>query len=243
MSKPKTKPKTLLKDLRVDEVSLVDKGANNKRYYLTKAADPTPVSETPTMEPILKADGSLDTEHPVIKAALEAAAASAAKAESVKIEKAVAEAKAEAEKVAKAAEEKAAAVLADKVALEKRLADEQEAKEVSESIRKCAAEFKNLPAKAEQLGPDLRAVRKSDAALADRLEHLLKSLDAIAAQALEPKGTAKAEEKSESAWAEIQKRAKAVMEAEKVSEAVAIDRVLTADNTLYAAYQAEKVRS
>lgn len=253
----KRKPKTKLQDLRVDEVSFVDKGANNKRYYLTKAADPAPsVSPTPeptpeiSMDVILKADGTLDAEHPVVKAALEAAAAAAVAAASAsdaeKVEKAVAEkvaaAQAEAEKVVKAAEDRAAAAEAEKEAIAKRLATEEEAKEVSEAIRKCATDYQNLPAKAEVLGPDLRTVRKADAALADRLESLLKSLDALAAQALTPIGSAKSEDKADTAWGEIQKRAQVLMKAEKLSEAAAIDRVLTADKSLYTAYEAEKVR-
>lgn len=243
----KTKGKTRLKNLVVNEVSLVDKGANGKHILLYKAADAVEIEmpkDTPAETPVEKAEDEAaapETETPAAKPtvdlekALADRVAEIEKAAAEKLEKALADAKAEhAVEMQKAADEK--------VALEKRLADEQEAKEVGEAIQKAATAFKNLPAKADALGPDLRKVRKACGdEVADRLESLLKSLDAAVTPALEPKGVAKAEEKSESAWAEIEKRAKSRV-SKDVSFSQAVDAVLREDNQLYTAYEAEKTQ-
>lgn len=232
----KKKPKTKLVNLRVDEVSFVDKGANNKTFYLTKAADPTPSpdSEKIVAEPadkktesILKADGSLDVESPIVKALVEQTAKVAADL-----------AKAEAEKAAQVEIQKA---LAEKAEVEKALAAERDAKEVETAIRKAAEDFKGLPAKAEELGPDLRAIRKSLPEVADRMETLLKSLKALADKALTPVGESKGADVEVTALDEIQKRA-AILKSQdpKLTDAVAFTKVLEADAKLYSRYEAEK---
>jgi hypothetical protein len=243
------KGKTRLKDLVVNEVSLVDKGANGKRFLLTKAAEPAPETvmdtETPeappaeTVEKAEEAAPAVEAEaapaevaaEPVEKAEVAAEPAPAAEPAAEEVAKALqAEAiqKAVAEAVEKAVAETKAQAAAERAVLEKRLADEQEAKEVSESIQKAASAFKNLPAKADEV--------------ADRIESLLKGLDMAVKPALEPVGVAKAEETEASAWATIEKRAKTVSVQKSITFAQAVTDVLTDDPKLYAAYEAEKTQ-
>jgi hypothetical protein len=258
------KGKTRLKDLVVNEVSLVDKGANGKRFLLTKAAEPAPETvmdtETPeappaeTVEKAEEAAPAVEAEaapaevaaEPVEKAEVAAEPAPAAEPAAEEVAKALqAEAiqKAVAEAVEKAVAETKAQAAAERAVLEKRLADEQEAKEVSESIQKAASAFKNLPAKADVLGPDLRKIRKAVGdEVADRIESLLKGLDMAVKPALEPVGVAKAEETEASAWATIEKRAKTVSVQKSITFAQAVTDVLTDDPKLYAAYEAEKTQ-
>jgi len=225
---------TRLQNVVVKEVSLVPKGANNKRIFLRKDS------------------GMEDNTVALEKAVAEAAAATVA------LEKAAAEQKALTERLEaleKAALDAAAATAAEKVALEKAAADanakavelekalatEKEAKEVAESIQKAADTFKNLPEKAEVLGPLLRTVRKADAAAADAIEALLKKVDAISKGALDTAGSAKGEDAPKSAWEEIEKRAKAlVIEKKATTFAAAVDQVMVADKALYNQYQSEK---
>jgi hypothetical protein len=264
----KKRGKTRLKDLVVNEVSLVDKGANGKRFLLTKAADAAetemtvettiePTVETPVETPVEKSEEPVvkaPVETPVEKAeepAAEPVIEAAPVAEPVDVEKAVADRLVEIQKahdaklveIQKAHDEAIAKAAAEREVLEKRLADEQEAKEVTESVQKAVTLFKNLPAKPDVLGPDLRKVRKAlGDEVADRFESLLKGLDTLVKPALDPVGVAKAEESSASAWEEIQKQAKAKAKAENMSEAQAVDAVLRADSKLYAAYEAEKTQ-
>lgn len=220
-----------LRNLTINEVSLVKKGANAKRIYLTKGQD-----ETMDNTEIEKAAAEA-------KVALEKAQAEKAEVEAklAALEKASAEAATQAS-AEKAALEKASAEAVAKAAdLEKALAVEKEAKEISEAVQKAAVDFKNLPEAPESLGPMLRTIRKADAAVADRLEALLKKVDALSKSALDPKGSAKAEDKTETALDEINKQAKALVDAGKATSlAKAFDEVLRADPALYTRYAAEQ---
>ena len=157
-----------LSDVVVKEVSLVPKGANGRKVFLRKADEPAlePQKDSVMEDQLNESQVALEkaaAEATEAKVALEKAAAEKATLEAriVDLEKAQADAlaKADAEKVAlekAAADEKAKAE-----ELEKALAVEKEAKEVSEAIQKAAVDFKNLPEKAEDLGPLLRNIRKS----------------------------------------------------------------------------------
>jgi hypothetical protein len=222
-----------LVNLTVNEVSLVKTGANAKRIYLTKSHQGT---DQMNVEEIEKAAADA-------KVALEKAEAEKAEV----VAKLAALEAAQVESLAKAATEKAALekATADAVAkaaeFEKALAVEKEAKEVSEAIQKASVDYKHLPEKPEDLGPLLRSVRKSDAAVADRLESLLKKLDALSKSALDPKGATLAEDKSETALDEINKRAKALVDSGKAATvAKAFDAVLRADTELYTRYTIEQ---
>lgn len=226
--------KTRLTNVIVNEVSLVDKGANKKRYYLMKR-DEMADKEVPAEKTEAKVE--VDT------VALEKAASDAkAEVEALKtkladIEKADAEGKAKVIELEKAAQDAVAA----KVEIEKKLADAEEAKAVQEEIQKAAVSYKNLAAKSEDLGADLRKVRKSDTALAERFEAVLKKANDLVAQTLEPKGAVVAADANLSAWEEIVKRADEMVAAKAApNQAVAIDKVLLSDQKLYAAYEAEK---
>lgn len=232
---------TKLTNIEVKAVSLVAKGANAKRIHLRKSDDV----------------GEKDSEMENDKVELEKAQTAAAEA-AVALEKAATDQKALADKIValeKAATDALAATAAEKVALEKAvtesaaktvelekaLAIEKEAKEVAESIKKASESFKNLPEKAEELGPLLRRIRKADAEAADKVEALLAKVDAISKGALDTKGTAKAGDATVSALDEIKKRAAVlVLEKKAKNEADGMDKVLVADKALYAQYQAEK---
>lgn len=250
-----SKGKTRLKKLVVDEVSLVDRGANGKRFLLTKRApDMTventtaeTVTETPAAEVV--ADAVAETVEKVADVVAETvvepevapetitkALADAEKAEA--IQKAVAAA---VEAVKAEAAEAVQKALDERTALEKRLADAAEAAEVAESIQKAASTFKNVPVRPEQLGPDLRRIRKADAGLADRIETLLKQFDAVAAGLLKPVGSAEAEPVAETAWEEIQKRAGGLLKAGSAKTMPeAISKVMDADKSLYERHEAER---
>lgn len=229
---------TSLRNITVKEISLVKKGANGKRIHLTKSQE-TEMNENAQTQEIEKAQA----EATAAKVALEKAEADRKAAEDkiVALEKAQAEAseKAAAEK---ALLEKAQAEAVEKAAdLEKALAVEKEAKEVSESVQKAAVAFKHLPETPENLGPMLRSIRKVDAAVADKLEALLTKVDALSKSALDPRGTSVAGDASATALDEIQKRAKALVDTGKAATlAKAFDAVLCADKDLYTRYQAEK---
>lgn len=237
-----SKPKTKLTKLVVDEVSLVDRGANAKTFLLTKRAPTMSDTEKP-------AEVASDTTEPApaedVSKAAEVAAAAQAEVIAKAVNEAVAKAKAAAEAEVAAAKDAAAETvkkaLEEKVALEKRLADAAEAAEVAEAVQKAATNFKNLPVKPDVLGRDLRAVRKADGALADRLETLLKAYDALALQATEPKGAAAAAETSATALDEINKRAKALVDAKQVQTfAEGVNKALSDDAELYKQYESEK---
>jgi hypothetical protein len=221
-----------LLNLTVNEVSLVKKGANNKRIYLTKSQG----TDQMNVEEIEKAAAEA-------KVALEKAEAEKAEvvAKLAALEKAQAEAVVEREALVKAQGEALEKASVEKAALEKALADQRDATEVAEAIQKASVDYKNLPESPEALGPMLRKVRKMDAATADTLDALLKKLDAVAKNALDPRGVAKGDDVAKSALDEISKRAKALVESGKfTSIAKATDAVLTSDKDLYNRYQAEK---
>jgi hypothetical protein len=226
----------LLKNLTVHEVSLVGSPANRKKFALTKSAEVL-VSDEVKTEPaveaapaaeaapvaLLKADGTPDEEalaklDPVLRPQFEA------------LFKAQADAvKAQAEAVAKAA------------ALEATLATEKETAEVKEAISKAAVDFAGLPAKAEDLGPALRVLRKADAAAAELVENVLKSCKALVGQALEPVGKAAAADESTSTMEKVMKRAAdMVAKGEAKTKEIAFSKILESDKALYAAIQAEK---
>lgn len=226
-----------LKNLTINEVSLVKKGANGKKIHLTKSHEQDSGSmDAQEIEKALR--DAADAKVALEKAEAEKAEAAAKIAA---LEKAAAETaeKAEAER---AALEKAAVDAAAKaVELEKALAVEKEAKEVSEAIQKAAASYKNLPEKPEDLGPLLRTVRKADAAAADRLEALLVKVDAIAKAALDPRGTSVGGDAAATALDEIRKRAEGLVKAGKANTiAKAFDEVLRTDKDLYTRYEAER---
>lgn len=226
---------TKLRNLSIKEVSLVKKGANGKRIHLTKAQD----SDQMDQQEIEKAQ----KEAADAKAALEKADTDrkAAEGRIAALEKAAADAAtaATAEKVA--LEKAAAEATAKAIELEKALAVEKEAKEVSEAVQKAAAAYKHLPETPEVLGPALRALRKADAGAADKIEAVLAKVDALAKSALDPRGTATAGNASATALDEIRKRAEALVKAGKVdSIAKGFDEVLRSDKDLYTRYEAER---
>lgn len=197
----------LLRNVSVDEISLVRKGANGKRIYLKKSMEQD-------------------------QAILEKAMADKAKAE--------ADAAASAQALEKALAEKATAEAAAQ-ALEKALADKVEAAEIAESISKAAVDFPNLPEKAEVVGPVLRSIRKSDPKAADVVDALLRKLDAVSKQLLEPRGRTDASDASATALDEITKRAQGlVAEGKAKTLAKAFDQVLSADKDLYNRYVTEQ---
>jgi chromosome segregation ATPase len=227
-----------LKDVCVDEISLVNKAANKKRIYMRKSADTDTEPNTMDKTPEELAKAAQDAQVALEKAEADKKAAEAKIAELEKA-KADAEAKAADEK---AALEKAKKDAEDKAAeLEKAVAAEKEAKEVTESIQKAANLFKNLPEKPEALGPLLRQIRKADAKAADQIESILVKADALVKQSLEPKGTSKAQDASNTALDEINKRAKELLAAGKVTSlAKGFDQVLKDDKKLYDRYVAEQ---
>jgi hypothetical protein len=226
---------TKLTNLSIKEISLVKKGANGKRIYLTKAQDSDQM-DTQEIEKALK--DAADA-----KVALEKAEADRKTAEDkiAALEKAAADAAA-ATATERAALEKAAVDAAAKaVELEKALEIEKEAKAVSEAVQKAAVAYKHLPETPEVLGPLLRTIRKADAAVADKVEALLAKVDTIAKSALDPRGTARGGDASATALDEIRKRAEALVKAGKVdSIAKGFDEVLRADKDLYTRYEAER---
>lgn len=226
---------TKLRNLAIHEVSLVKKGANGKRIHLTKSLNQDDTMED-QIEKTLK--DAADA-----KVALEKAEADRKTAEDriAALEKAAADTATQAAAEKATLEKAAVEATARAVDLEKALAVEKEAKEVSEAIQKAAVSFKHLPETPEALGPMLRAVRKADAATADKLEALLTKIDALAKSALDPRGTATGGDASATALDEIRKRADALVKAGKVdSIAKGFDEVLRADKDLYTRYATEQ---
>lgn len=225
-----------LVDLEVREIATVKKGANAKRIFLKKADD------TVTDKELLEKAAA---DAVAAKAALEKAEAdSKAQLEKIASLEAAASAAAEAASAERAALEKAQADAVAKAAdLEAKLAVEKEAKEVAAAVAKASEDFKNLPEKAEVLGPALRAIRKADAKSADVLEAILKKVDVIAASALGAKGTAQGEDKAASALDEIQKAAEQLVKEGVVkSVAAGFDHVLSTNKKLYDEYTKERAR-
>lgn len=235
---------TKLSDVVVKEVALVPKGANAKRIHLRKEADATDSPEGTDMDETQKI--ALEKAQNDAKLAAEA------------LEKAQADAKAQAEKIAeleKAAAAATEAAAAEKAALEKAAADEKakavelqkaldaekEAKEVAESIQKASVEFKNLPEKAEDLGPLLRSIRKAAPDAADKIEAVLKKVDAIAKGALDVAGASNAGTAAGTALEAIEKKAAELVKAGSVKTvAEGFDVVLKSDKKLYDQYEREK---
>lgn len=267
-----------LRNLLVGEVSLVDKGANNKRFYLMKAAESktetaseTPVADKPEPTLVEKAlaeavEGEAPDADPtkdllvalrrVAKASgLDEAGLKAALGlkdpEPVVVEKAAetpvdplanlpADAKAQVEALFKAQ----ADAIAKAEALSKTLDEEREAKAVTESIQKAAADFKHLPERADVIGPALRSLRKADAKAVEVIENVLKRADALASQTLNPKGLSAAQTEEAaglSTYEKVAKRAeKGVATGEFKSIAEGVAKLFAADPALYTAHEAEK---
>ena len=74
-----------------------------------------------------------------------------------------------------------------------RLAVEIEAKELRDVLAEVTASFGNLPGKAEDLAPAVRAMRKADPVAAAIIEAALKSANALVVQSLDPLGRTAAE--------------------------------------------------
>lgn len=158
-----------LKELCVKEVSLVPKGANNKRIFLTKAAEPEAVVEdkveTPAEDVVRAAEAQLE-----------------------ELKKAAEEQKGQLEELRKAAAE----ATSKQIELQKALDAEREASDVREAVLKHAEEFKHLPGKAEDVAPALRALSKAAPEAATVLKGVLKQVEALLSQgaSLEPVGKA-----------------------------------------------------
>lgn len=219
-----------LRALVVDEVSLVPKGANNKRIFLTKAApeendmagqaeiEQAPEAEIPAPEGVEK--GAVLDVPADVRAQLE------------DLRKAADAQKAELETLRKAADE----AVAKQVELQKALASEVESKEVREAITKHAETFKHLPGKAADVAPALRALKKAAPAQAELIEGLLKQVDALLGQGstLEPVGKATDEAEPPSRARELSEKVEALMKADtKITREKAIVAVLDAHPHLY----------
>lgn len=253
-----------LKNLLVTEVSLVDKGANNKRFHLMKAADKNPETEaaavpaTPEPTRVEKAlasavDGETEgldgfgDEKDVVVAIRRLAKSVDVKAVFGLVEKAAPAPAAPVDPLAALSPEAKAqveAVFKEASDLKKALETEREAKANTEAVAKAAVDYKNLPEKPEALGPALRALRKADGKVADLIENVLKRADAVFAQVLQPVGTAAAASASNmggSTWETVQKRA-ADMVAKKEAKSVAagVAAILDKEPELYTAIHAEK---
>ncbi len=241
---------TKLEDMTVKEIALCKRAKNRKKYVIAKADDSDPDLSSTTSLPSETDSMNENTPTPeqvaLEKAQAEAATATARIAE---LEKAQAEAAtaAAAEATASAARlaelEKAQTESAAKaVELEKALAAEREAKAVSEAISKAAVDFKNLPEAPSALGPMLMKISKADPAIGTAVEAILKKVDALVAQSLEKSaGTSTASEKTDSAWAEIEKRANGLVAAKTVKTfAEGVTKALADDSELYNQHEAEK---
>jgi hypothetical protein len=198
-----------LKDIVVQEVSLVSAGANKKRFYVMKSLQSQEASvEEEVKDPVIeKAAEPVEevVEAPVVEAA---PAVEVSKAEESQVESV---SKAEIASLRKAVEESKAR----QVELQKALDGEREAREVKEAVLKHAESFKNLPAKAEELAPALRTLAKAAPEAAALVEKVLKSVDALlgaSGSALEPIGKSlepveeSSSEKLERLVADIRKR-------------------------------------
>lgn len=192
----------ILRNLRLDEVSLVDEGANQYAHILLskQAGDPTPANEVDVnLTEIAKALGLADTataEEVVAavetfktanKVALDEAAA---KAEAANMEKAAAEARlAEIEKSLKPAEpdistlpEEVQKQINELVEIKKTLAAAETERERLVEINKAKDAYKHLIDQ-DTIGGALFTLRKADKDAADKLETVLKAADARASLA------------------------------------------------------------
>jgi len=193
-----TEPKrtaTTLKNLKINEISLVDRGANpGARMLLMKRDDagaaglPTgdlTMADKPTLEQLDKAVQDAAAENAKVvaeKAQLEADKAELQKQLDAAKAEAVAKAAAESTDLTKRLEAETTA----RAALEKRLAQIEDERELSQYVTK-AADFKHLPMTAAELAPALRAISKLapeqaeivTKALSASSEALGKALDAL----------------------------------------------------------------
>jgi len=193
-----TEPKrtaTTLKNLKINEISLVDRGANpGARMLLMKRDDagaaglPTgdlTMADKPTLEQLDKAVQDAAAENAKVvaeKAQLEADKAELRKQLEAAKAEAVAKAAAESTDLTKRLEAETTA----RAALEKRLAQIEDERELSQYVTK-AADFKHLPMTAAELAPALRAISKLapeqaeivTKALSASSEALGKALDAL----------------------------------------------------------------
>jgi uncharacterized protein GlcG (DUF336 family) len=242
---------TRLKNVQVDEISLVDKAANRKRFFLAKrdstSNKPAEVAVQSTNEPVIEPVGKrmeneknspapveLPKPEPVVflKADGEPDVAALAKLDPVT--------RTQVEAVFKAR----ADLAAEKAELTKRLAAEQDAKDLAECVRKCETDFKNLPVTAAELGADLRALRKADKPLAERFEALLAKANVAVAKVLEPIGSVPNHAaEGMSTWEKVQKRAEEMLaKGEVKSFALGVQKVIDSEPQLYPAIEAEKVK-
>jgi regulator of replication initiation timing len=212
-----------LRDLSVHEVSLVPKGANAKKFFITKAAP----SEESTVA---------DEKNPEVAAAEEAVtkALNEAKALSEQIAKMVAEneaARAEIASIKKAADE----AQEEKVRLEKALAEEIEAKAVREAVVKAADDFAHLPVKAEDIAKALHEARKAAPAAVEAIEAVLKAADAALAKGVPTEPIGKSTESKAASKKErlTEAVAKKMAEDPKLSEDRAVVLVLNDNPDLY----------
>lgn len=237
---------TKLSGVVVKEISLVPKGANGRKVYLRKDADSqgtgTEMNEAEKIA-LEKAQTDAKTAAEALEKA-QAEAATAAKSQADKIaelEKAAADAKVAADADKALVEKAAADAKAKAEELQKALDAEKEAKEVAESITKAASDFKNLPEKAEDLGPLLRSIRKAAPDVADKVEALLKKVDAIAKGALDVKGVSTGGNAADTALSKIEKKAAELVKAGTVKTVEqGFAEVLKTDKALYAQYDREK---
>jgi ATP-dependent Clp endopeptidase proteolytic subunit ClpP len=88
---------------------------------------------------------------------------------------------------------KVVAIEAEKAEIQARLSQEVEAKEVRAIVGEVASVYGSLPGKSEDLGPAIRALRKSSPEAAAVVEATLKAANGLLTQLMEPKGTTKAE--------------------------------------------------
>lgn len=194
MTEPK-RTATTLKNLKINEISLVDRGANpGARMLLMKRDDagaaglPTgdlTMADKPTLEQLDKAVQDAAAENAKVvaeKAQLEADKAELQKQLDAAKAEAVAKAAAESTDLTKRLEAETTA----RAALEKRLAQIEDERELSQYVTK-AADFKHLPMTAAELAPALRAISKLapeqaeivTKALSASSEALGKALDAL----------------------------------------------------------------
>lgn len=117
----------------------------------------------------------------------------------------------------------------------------EEERAVGEAIKNAAADYPNLPARAEDLGPALRKIQKAAGADAAYLLDLLTKANVALKVVVTPVGKADAGQDTGSKLEQLQARVRAaVTKGEFKSEALAMDAFLLKDKDLYAAIQAEK---
>ena len=257
-----------LTKIRLHEISLVDAGADENALVTVfkrkkGAAAPNPGDGNP---PRPTGDQSMPTEMEKMTAEMEKAAetigeltkkleaAEAARVEAVtKAEKA--EAKAQAIAKAKAEDDDEDAILkaADPLVAEeiirlrkanaasaKALAAMAEEGEVRKAVAHVAAEFPNLPVKAEDFGPLFKratgALKEDDV---KELTRILKAANSAIAEAAQMQGQTGLGQKTD-AEAEIEKLSAELAKSSNISKEAAWTKVLEANPALYSRYMAER---